>query len=336
MDFYQKKDLYISKAREFFPDFDFSSSFSLYSGELEAPSSARVSVKTKSFNHREIGLKNIELAHYTSVDSFINIINSKSVRMYNCDNLNDTKELIFAVKKYELPMSDVEISDFRRQHFVLSTCKLDEGLKEDFNMWRLYGHNGRGVCIHFETDVEFPNWTGLIGNEMNYNDDLDSSRLSEFFKFHLSFQKEHKIFQNTPNFIPILLLFNKEKIWSIEKEFRILANCPFNKYSSKVGSIIGNSYSPWLTNTLKHSVNSSGNLVSYLELPIEIYHKANENGEEVNLVDRSPRLRIKRIVLGYDIPEKMRDNIVAFLIRRKAPYQIQVVNSEFSTQTSSL
>lgn len=334
MDFYKKKELYITRAREFFPDFDISSSFALYSGDLDSPTSAKVSVKTKTLNHHGIGVKNIELAHYTSVDSFFNIINSKNVRLYNCNNLNDTTELIYATKKYELPLTEKEIADFRREHFVLSTCKLEDGKEEDFNMWRLYGHNGKGVCIHFETEPEFSNWTGIIGNEVSYIDNLISSKISAFFNFHYSFQDEHKIFQNTPNFIPLLLLFNKEKIWSIENEFRIIASCPFDEYNSRIKPMIGNSYSPWLSKTLKHSVNSSGNTVSYLELPIEIDPKANKTvdvlGKQINVADRFPRLKIKRVILGYDVSEKMKDNIISTLFHQNSAFEFQVKRSIFS------
>lgn len=335
MNFYQKKELYLKGARKFFPDLDFSSSFSMYSGELDAPNSAKVSVKTKSFNHADIGTKIIELAHYTSLDSLFNIINSKTIRLYNCDNLNDSQELIFAVNKFKLPFKEDEIIDFRRQHFVFSSCKIENENSEDFNMWRLYGQNGKGVCIHFELEKEFENWSGIIGNEVQYIDDLYTNKLTEFFKFHFSFQKEYKIFQNTPNFIPMLLLFNKEKIWSIENEFRILANCPFNKYNSKLPSLIGNSYSPWLAKTLKHTLNSSGNMVSYLEIPIEVDPKikkvVNIEGKKINILDRYPRLKIKRVILGYQISEQVRCNIVSSLIRREIPLGIEVMNSKFSS-----
>lgn len=334
LNFYDKKDLYIAKAREFFPDFNFSSSFAMYSGECDAPASAKVKGLTKSFNHNDIGTKNIELAHYTSIDSLLNIINSKNVRLYNCNNLNDTKELIFAAKKFDLPLTEEEISEFRRQHFVLSTCKVDKENREDFNMWRLYGQNGKGVCIQFETDPMFSNWSGIIANEVTYLDDLTPSVIREFFKFHFSFQEEYKIFQNTPNFIPLLLLFNKEKIWSIENEFRILASCSFDKYSSKINSTLSSSSSPWLSKTLKHTVNSSGNLVSYLELPIEVDPNLNKTveilGKEINVSERYPHLKIKRVVIGYDVSEKMQGTIIKWLMCQQNTLQFEVIKSAFS------
>ena len=174
-------------------------------------------------------------------------------------------------------------------------------------MWRLYGDNGNGVALVFEIDENFKNWNGIHLSKVSYSDDDNSFlKIKNFIDFHNKFEEEHKPFTNVPSIIPLIGAFHKNKIWSIENEFRIVATCEYDEYDFKTKDGF-NSQNPFLRHTLNHQVNNSGKLVSYLELPItEKYldeKLKNETDEDFASEYKKyyPRIRLKKIVFGHNI-----------------------------------
>ena len=117
------------------------------------------------------------------------------------------------------------------------------------------------------------------------------------------------MFQNIPSLITAIALHYKDLIWSIEKEIRLIAYCPFNKW--KLDSQPWEHGNPYLSNTIKHTINSFGNAVAYTSLPITLKQiKQNFSkiiGEEdaAKYLSCIPQLKIKRVIVGHKVFEEV-------------------------------
>jgi hypothetical protein len=332
----EKINLYLKGAKAFFEDIRVSSRFSIYGAE-DYPKNAEVVFNNKVIDYKIESEKKIEIIHYTNIQSFCNIINSQNIRLYNCFNLNDSKEIETGLNKIGFEYNREWLEDLKRTHFVFSASEYNND--DDFNMWRLYGDNGNGVAFVFEIDDNFKNWTGIHLSKVSYSESDESFRnLKNFVDFHNKFQSEHKLFISVPSIIPLLGAFQKDKIWSIENEFRIVATCEFDKYDFKTNSgfIPDN---PFLKYTLNHQVNNSGKLVSYLELPItekylEEKFKYETDEEYVNECKKFyPRIKLKKIVFGHNIRGTAKfESLIEYwsnVIPSKIGHEVEIQFSEF-------
>lgn len=301
----EKIELYEKGVREI-PTFASLKTISRFSSCLadDFPREAKVQFDNKIVDYKINSDEKLELIHYTNVQSFCNIINSQTIRLYNCFNLNDSREIEIGLNRIGFVYNEELLEELKRTHFVFSTSKFNG--KEDFNMWRLYGDNGDGVAMVFEIDKEFEKWKGLHLSKISYsNEDKVTEDVNRYIEFHNQFKDKYGLFVDVPGLIPLLGAFQKNQIWSIEKEFRIIAVCKFNDYDFKVkeGEITVNDY---LKDSLNHQVNYKGKMVSYLELPIaEKYIDSLSEHERYkrnssNLKEYYPRIRLKKIILGYN------------------------------------
>jgi hypothetical protein len=300
-------ELYFKKAKEIIPQLNFSNS--LYFGNENFKGGAKIEFSTRNNLIESIFQtnKNNTYIHYTSIQSFIEILNSGNFRMYNCHNLNDPKEIEYGLIEFGLELTPDEIHDFKRNHFILSSCVYDEQSQDDFSMWRFYGDDGKGVGIVFEIEYGEEDFmkSGIhLGNVQYGLNNEKMELIKKFFKFHFEFNNEHHLFQNKPNLFPLLSSFFKKEIWQIEKESRIVATCKMENDFSPIENVLNNNCNPLLKSTLKSSLNKKGNLVSFLELPI----KSKDNTELSKLC---PKIKIKKIVLGYDVSEKLKYSVVS-------------------------
>lgn len=296
--------LYLEGARTFFPNLNTSSIFSMFSGELEYASSGKIEFNDKIFDVSFSENKPYEIIHYTSLNAFLEIINSQSIRMYNCNNLNDPKEIEHGFKSMNFDFDDESIRKTKSNHFILSTSQFDKEEKDDFNMWRLYGQNGMGVGLVFEVPKEINNWKNITINEIEYTSKSRKSKTKEFIAFHQEFQKTNNLFENIPSIIPLIASFHKDEIWSMENETRIVAHCPFNEYSLEAENFYYKNSAQFLPQSLQHSINSYGTPVTYVQMPISrkiIEEKIKPEWQQEisdNLLSYHPYLQLKRVVIG--------------------------------------
>lgn len=308
----EKIKLYLKGARAFFEALKVNSQFSMYSGDY--PKMAEI-----TFNNKVVDLKinpneKLEIIHYTNIQSYCNIINSQNIRLYDCYNLNDSKEIKEGLEKIGFQHDNHKwIDDLKRFHFVFSASEYDGN--DDFNMWRFYGDNGNGVALVFEIDKKIENWNGVHFSKVSYSiEDDNFSLIKDFVEFHNKFQEEQKLFISVPSLIPLISAFQKNEIWSIEKEFRIVATCIYDRYNLKAKSPIFESINPFLKSTLNQSVNNAGKLVSYLEMPITenfFDEKLNKETNEdiINSVrENYPRLKLKKVIFGHNLRDTQRGN----------------------------
>ncbi len=119
----------------------------------------------------------------------------------------------------------------------------------------------------------------------------------------------------------------KNKIWSIEKEFRAIVNLKFNDWSLEPKEYPINIFSKHL----RHEYKSDGRSVSYIEFPIYNNQESRmvENPftkEEIDLRDYKPFLKVKKLILG---PNSSFTKLSDFMdyehwIKRKMKYDFEV------------
>ncbi|ENA1801912.1 DUF2971 domain-containing protein [Flavobacterium psychrophilum] len=332
----KKLELYLDGARGFFEGMNVDSRLSTF-GPNDYAKNAEVVFDNKVIDYKIEPNQKLEIIHYTNLQSFCNIINSQNIRLYNCFNLNDSKEIETGLNKIGFKFSKEWLENLKRTHFVFSASEYNND--DDFNMWRLYGDNGNGVALVFEVDDNFKNWKGIHISKVSYSEDDESfQNVKNFIDFHNKFQSKHEPFISVPSIIPLVGAFQKNKIWSIENEFRIVATCDFDEHNFKTNSdFISKNY--FLKTTLNHQVNNSGKLVSYLELPITekfLDEKfKNETDEEwVNDCKKLyPRIKLKKIVFGHNIRGTAKsDSLIEYwsnVIPSKIGHKVEIQFSEF-------
>lgn len=296
-------DDYLNGAKEIFPHLKISSRFSMFSGELEFPTSGKIELNNKIFEIDISEEKPYEVIHYTSLNAFLEIINSLTIRMYNCYNLNDPKEIEHSFETMNFPYTDESIKNWKRNHFVLSFSKYDRTINDDFNMWRLYGQNGMGVGLVFEVPKEINNWRNVTINEIEYTSKNKPSKIKQYIDYHQNFQEKNPVFENTPSIIPLLATFHKNEIWSGENEIRLVAHCPYDEYTLEAKTFDVSS-SDFLNESLNHSINSNGTPVAYIQIPIskktledKIIPEWDEDLKN-HLMSNHPFLQLKSVVIG--------------------------------------
>src|SRR5690554_2676881 len=108
----EKINLYLEGAREFFPNLETSSVFSMF-GSSE-PTSGEIEFRSQFIN--EIALKDspLQFIHYTSLSSAMNILNSGNIRLYKCLNLNDPSEINYLLKNSPINFTEKEVEKYKR------------------------------------------------------------------------------------------------------------------------------------------------------------------------------------------------------------------------------
>ncbi len=243
-----KKDLYINGAKSILPLIKLSSLISF--GDPKNITSAEIELSTRNeliepFIESD---KTSKFIHYTDIHSFCEIINSKHFRMYNCDNLNDPKEIEYGLKKFDLTLTAKQIEQYKRSHFVFSSCKYNDDNSDDFNMWRFYGNNGNGVGIVFSLEFDNDDYQseGIYVGDVNYgNENEKLNQFKKYIQFHNAFNLEYELFKNTPNLFPLISGFFKDDIWSLEKESRIFSTCYIDENGEIDHNILSNNFNPY-------------------------------------------------------------------------------------------
>lgn len=305
MDLENKISEYFKLVNQIFPELSISSTFSMYSGEYPTSADIKLSNQSLAFKNRFAYTGNF--VHYTSLEGFLNIINSQEIRLFNCKNLNDKLELKYAVKELGIKMSESELETQRQNFFILSACKYNLKLcNDDFNLWRLYSNSGLGIAIVFEIENFRDDWINIFYGKVEYGvSNKQNNDLIKFIDIHQEFNEKYNLFQNIPSMIPAIGLHFKNKIWKIENEIRLIAYCPFDDYTlEKKPFELGN---PYLSSTLKHTINKSGNQAAYVSLPLNIEKKRDEYSKKIGESDAEfflkciPHLKIKRVIVGHKI-----------------------------------
>lgn len=95
--------------------------------------------------------------HYTSIVSLDGIVREDSIclRATHYQHLNDRYEVAWcqdSLRELRDELKDMTEEDFqlyKNTPYIISLCNS----KDDFNMWRLYGDNGRGIILCFDYKI---------------------------------------------------------------------------------------------------------------------------------------------------------------------------------------
>ncbi|RFC53186.1 DUF2971 domain-containing protein [Brumimicrobium aurantiacum] len=328
----EKIEFYLKGAREFFPHLK-TSTVSSFFGSSE-PTSGEIEFRSQFIN--EIALKEspLQFIHYTSLSSAMNILNSGNIRLYNCLNLNDPSEINYLLKNSPINFTEKEVEKYKREHFILSGSIYKSKNDEEFNLWRLYGDQGKGIGIVFEVDNKIENWTSVFLQTVTYGANKSNSKnIIGFLHFHKVFNEEHKLFSNTPSLFSLLSTGVKNEMWSIEKEFRIVIKLLLDKHSNLPEDSISNN--SLITSRLNHELKPNGKMVSYVELPLHLKNYKSKvvetpfSKEEIDLIDYIPNLKVKKLILGPNSIFKKRSDFLEYemWVKNKWKYNFEVEKS---------
>lgn len=92
--------------------------------------------------------KDKEFIHFTSIDTFLKIINNGYFLATQFSNHDDPMELLFAGNELSKVIDRKMINQLKKGIFSLSMCNYPPE-KESFDMWRIYGNRGYGIGIVF-------------------------------------------------------------------------------------------------------------------------------------------------------------------------------------------
>lgn len=99
-----------------------------------------------------LGLNKKTIYRYVSFDTLFSILNNHTFRMCGLAGMNDKSEIDYFDNNLG------EASKIENDIFI-SSCSL---LKDDLTMWRLYGDDGKGVCLALEIkDTSFDSYSLL-------------------------------------------------------------------------------------------------------------------------------------------------------------------------------
>lgn len=127
--------------------------------------------------------------HFTSLKALISILSEKSIRLYNINGTNDISDVTHYAKLFNLDNSIIQ--NYKDEVFIMSNCcSTILNSDDELTLWRLYGNDGNGCCIEFESQETH---TRLIFHRYNINYvNNEKERLELFFKKHNEFNYNHK------------------------------------------------------------------------------------------------------------------------------------------------
>lgn len=252
--------------------------------------------------------KESRFIHYTSLNSFCEIINSGELRLFNLHNLNDPYEFNHLIKEYDLKIDQKLIEYFKKRLFVSSFCRYTEDEGDDFNLWRLYGDNGLGVGIVFEVINQSYDWRSCLLGNVIYD---STNELSKKIVKAISITNEYirDGLDRIPKLLAQLLLYHKKEIWSVEKESRLSVFFEHNGYNQE-----RDFDNPIFRGTLKTFIKPSGVVSSCISFPLEEKINMERNPSIVNsdfekLKEILPRFKIEKVIFGYRYNEKILESI---------------------------
>ncbi len=156
----------------------------------------------------------VRLYHYTTFESLFSIWNYNTIRYSSLAGMNDSSEMAYSYRSLLLENDKNNINNKNRamnQRYVLS-CSLR---RDDLNQWRLYGDDGKGVCIEIVQDSKLS--SNFYIGRIKYRDEFIKN--VNMLQYKIAFEENS------------LLTFKKLYLWrsfiknidySDEEEIRIL------------------------------------------------------------------------------------------------------------------
>lgn len=299
-----------------FPNARFASSFMFGSPE-QAPNSFKPKLSTrellKGTDYEYDG--DGKYIHYTSLFGLKLILESGFLRMSEFGNLIDKKELLYAASVFNdnpiFKFDPEKLKHLKENIFSLSLCQSNESTKGNRFMWEAYGDKGKGVIIELELNKRDPSFF-LLGN-MKYGEDA-LKPIKKLKSLAEKFSETHEGFfpDNFMEFILEMESFHKVKIFEAEEEIRLLMKEDKRRYESHKHE------------TIYKDINSNQEVKYFNKLFLEERYPFNDliiQDNEINILDTHPQVRIKNIILGYNISIKNKFDLMLLLNDLKKQYK---------------
>lgn len=122
-------------------------------------------------------INNSDIYRYTSLDTLISMFNKGTYRMNGIVGMNDKSEIDYFDKESEIKnswYSAQEINDT----YLSSCCSIGD----DLTMWRLYGDDGKGVCLVFEILPPEKRLKGFVLAPINYAEERGKHTAIKMFR----------------------------------------------------------------------------------------------------------------------------------------------------------
>lgn len=206
---------------------------------------------------------NIELPgyiyHYTSLDNFIKLLDSKTFYLFNSNQMNDYKEnsaIIDALKRvisqrktiipgdYLEKLEEVINEKFYRYNIDYAFISCFTELRDSLSQWRAYGDDGNGICLIIDPRYLKINYSLPSHNEYSekcisfhnviYSIEQQDKLIDEIIDYALSFSNRNEknkavtfaeyVHMFVTRFAPIFKIkeFQEEKEWRIIYETFLL------------------------------------------------------------------------------------------------------------------
>lgn len=162
------------------------------------------------------------LYHYCSVESFFKIIESKSIWLSNCGQMNDSRETTWIESYFDLIkeiFKNGNHSDFEKNTIITYTWNKKETFifclsenRDSLSQWRAYSNDGKGICIGF--NFEKLGLENKIPSRNVHKDNTIGIQKIEYSKV----KQKKKILNTVEDFIET---FEKkeEKYWEVSSSF---------------------------------------------------------------------------------------------------------------------
>ena len=160
------------------------------------------------------------LCRYTSLNSLYYTLNSKRHCLCSITCMNDKGEISYADKyiHYGVYAYSQQVIENNNNCFILSCCESDK--LDDLTMWRLYGDQGRGVCLEYKSLIEKADNKQFFMAPISYGESKDKHLELDFIKGINNWKKDGWYFKfNQWN---IWKHFFKSYLFKDEHEYRIL------------------------------------------------------------------------------------------------------------------
>ena len=228
------------------------------------------------------------LYRYTTLDTLFAMLNKKTYRMNGIVGMNDKSEIDYFDKKCKKIKSGSTVQELNDTY--ISSCST---LKDDLTMWRLYGDDGKGVCLEFEMLPAEKRLNNFILAPVNYAEEREKHRALDMLDKLSSVKVRLTELYKWKHFF-------KPFDYNVEKEIRLMF-FDNGRYNNGVVN------RDWIK-TITHSIIN----------PIV----------DFNFNSSGFPLQLKRIILGPKMQElSINENQIGYLISQKG-YNIEVCQSE--------
>lgn len=130
------------------------------------------------------------LYHYTSMNTFISMLNSRELWLSNTGTMNDRKETIHFIEMIQKELKEYQRNDFFDKvyeqipgHYKYAFCFSTE--KDDAAQWERYADSAKGVCIVFNVEQLCKclyGYSDFMFNKVFYNETVGESKYCKIVK----------------------------------------------------------------------------------------------------------------------------------------------------------